>query len=150
MSQFPFLDEEDPLVPYNTFTYGHQNSETASKHGEPKHEINKLVEDTIKKQRQENYKDGVMPVQQDMSTKLDEAYKTTQEASALSKALSDRILETNKGDYAQAGHYPKYYDLSNKIAALHAWHENVLNNLMTPAEASEVDGAISQVSDGLS
>ena len=91
-----------------------------------------------------------MPVQQDMSTKLDEAYKTTQEASALSKALSDRILETKKGDYAQAGHYPKYYDLSNKIAALHAWHENVLNNLMTPAEASEVDGAIASVSDRLS
>ena len=138
------------MSPYNSFTYGHQNHETSSKNGQPNHEINDLVQATIKKQRAENYKDGVMPVAQDMSTKLDEAYKTTQEAKALTKALGDRILETNKGDYAQTGHYPKFYDLSNKIAALHAWHENVLNNLMTPAEASEIDGTIGEVQNSLS
>ena len=90
-----------------------------------------------------------MPVHHDMSTRLDEAYKTTQEATALSRVLSDRILNQKQGDYAEAGKYPKYYDLSNKVAALHAWHENVLNHLMTPEEAKQVDGSIGEVTDGL-
>ena len=42
----------------------------------------------------------------------------------MTKVMSDRILNTNKGDYTP-GNYPKFFDLGNKIAAMHTMMDSL-------------------------
>ena len=117
-----------------TWSYTHKN-----------HEINDLVSNTIKKTRDDFRKSGVP----DWATRDDEKKAADREAVALTDALTNRILNTKQGDYSEPGKYPKFFDLSNKIAALHAWHTNVLDQYMTSDQATEtapeVDAVVSDV-----
>ncbi len=65
----------------------------------------------------------------DLGTRIDDELNAENEAREVSRVLINRITNTKKDDYIP-GHYPKHFDLSNKVAALHAWHENVLDYVM--------------------
>ena len=80
-------------------------------------EITTLVRDTIEKTRKESKNE-------DLATKLDESEQAMEEAQALSATLSNRILNVKKDDYTP-GNYPKFYDLGNKVAAIHAMTDSL-------------------------